>query len=782
MVRGYLKVRLSSLLPTFLLILATVLIIGCQSKKESSKGPPPEPKAESKAVPITPVKEVAFVPNDTCSECHSNVFEEWTGSHHELAMQEATEKSVLGNFNNRSFTHFGVRSRFFKKDGNFFVNTDGPDGKMADFEIKYAFGVDPLQQYLIELDKGRIQALSIAWDTKKKRWFHLYPNEEISHDDPLHWTKRFQNWNSHCGECHTTNFVKGYDLESDSYNTTFIEINVSCQSCHGPGEAHIQWAHENKKSGESAPGNYGLVVDFSANDSRYQVDACARCHSRRYQVSAQFQHGRPLLDDFVPAIIREGLYHIDGQILEEVYVYGSFVQSKMYEKGVRCTDCHNPHTARLKAEGNALCVRCHQLDTDSRFKTLKPKPYDTAKHHFHQADSPGGECVNCHMPFKNYMVVDPRNDHSFRIPRPDLSMKLGTPNACNRCHQDQSPQWAANAIAQWHGEKERRTHFAEILAAGRAQEPDAEALLVKLARDKSQSVIVRATALELLQVYGMEGIAVMINALQDKDPWIRTTAVRGLDRLSPQERPEWVSGALSDPVRAVRIEAGRVMASIPKEQLTPRQQEAFDSAFSEFIETQVAQADTPSAHLNLGVVYANSGEAEKAIASYETAIRIAPDFLPVRFNLANLYNRLGQNDEAEEQLRQILKSAPDNGEVHYSMGLLAAEMGRLGEAEKYLSRAAVLLPTNARVRYNLSLVLQNLDRPAEAETWFFKALKINPNDPEVIQAVAILYMQQEQWDEALPFAEKLAEMFPEDPRSGELVEQIKRQMATEGES
>ena len=424
----------------------------------------------------------------------------------------------------------------------------GPDGKMADFEIQYTFGVEPLQQYLIELDKGRVQALPIAWDVTKKRWFHLYPDEAIPHDDPLHWTRRLQNWNSRCAECHVTNFKKGYDLQSDTYVTTWSEINVSCQSCHGPGEVHVEWARE-KKNDKAA--DYGLVVDFKDNDSRYQIDACARCHSRFHPIGPEYRQGRPLMDDSVPALLTEDLYHADGQILEEVYVYGSFLQSRMYQKGVRCTDCHNPHTAQLFAKGNMLCVRCHQLEPDPRFKTLKPKIYDTGKHHFHKTGSPGAQCVNCHMPSKNYMVVDPRHDHSLRIPRPDLSVKIGTPNACTQCHKDKSPQWAQEQVVQWYGQKERPTHYGEILAGGGMSDMEAGPLLAELAGQTEQSAIIRATAIRLLPQYGLAATEHLLGALQDEEALIRFTALRNLEPFSPELKLISISPLLKDPIRAV---------------------------------------------------------------------------------------------------------------------------------------------------------------------------------------------------------------------------------------
>ncbi len=375
---------------------------------------------------------VPFVDNRICQSCHPQAFEDWQGSHHDQAMQQATEATVLGDFDNAAFTHQGMTSRFFTRDGKFFVHTEGPDGQMADFEVQYTFGIDPLQQYLIPFPGGRLQSLPIVWDVRKQRWFHLYPDETVKPGDALHWTGLYQNWNVMCAECHSTNLNKQYDRETQTYQTTWSEINVSCQACHGPGGRHVDWAKReaDNLSAQDRQSNApvtDLVVDFAKLDGPGQVAQCARCHSWRRQVSAKDQHGRSLFDDFVPERLQTGLYHADGQILDEVYVYGSYVQSKMYRAGVRCTDCHQPHTLKLRAEGNALCVQCHQSQPDKRFSTLAAKAYDTPEHHFHPTGSAGAQCVNCHMPDQTYMRIDPRRDHSFRVPRPDVSVKLGTP-------------------------------------------------------------------------------------------------------------------------------------------------------------------------------------------------------------------------------------------------------------------------------------------------------------------------------------------------------------------
>ncbi|HZM33197.1 MAG TPA: cytochrome c3 family protein, partial [Burkholderiales bacterium] len=443
---------------------------------------PSGPRPESAALGAS-----QFAGSVACAGCHAAQTSAWSGSHHQLAMQEASASSVLGDFDDAKYQYLGVESRFFRRDGKFMVRTDGPDGKLADFEIKYSFGVTPLQQYLIEFPGGRLQALSIAWDTRPKsaggqRWFHLYPGERITHEDPLHWTGLYQNWNLQCAACHSTNLKKGYDAAGDTYRTTFSEINVACEACHGPGSRHVAWARRDRPQGDK-----GLV--------KATMNVCAACHARRSTISEEGQPGAPLEDTHRLALLTSPSYHADGQQREEDYTWGSFLQSKMFQRGVTCMDCHEPHALKLRVEGNALCVRCHDGAV-----------FDTAKHHFHEAGTKGAQCVECHMPAQNYMVVDPRRDHSMRIPRPDLSASLDSPNACTQCHAGRKPEWAAAAMDQRYGKKWRdRWHYGATLHAGATQGVKALPALLALAEDPAAPPIVQATAVALAQPHVRPG-------------------------------------------------------------------------------------------------------------------------------------------------------------------------------------------------------------------------------------------------------------------------------------
>src|SRR5215468_2930001 len=477
-------------------VIGAVIVLGVGVAFQFMTGKP----AALAASPASAAADAGHVGSETCAGCHQGQAQLWRASQHKHAMDHATEKTVLGDFADASFDHYGVRSRFFRNGVKYLVETDGPDGRLATFEVKYTFGIDPLQQYLIEFPDGRLQALSIAWDTRPKdqggqRWFHLYPNEEIRHDDVLHWTKLNQNWNFMCAECHSTGVQKNYDAANNRFHTTWAEISVGCEACHGRGSRHVEWARSQRSwFGKDEDPRKGLAVFLNERDgvtwqpdpktgnprrsvdpavTRREVETCGLCHARRGEFSEDWVPGQPLSDTHAVSLLARGLYHADGQMLDEVYNYGSFKQSKMFAAGVTCSDCHEPHAAKLRAAGDGVCLQCHT-----------PDRYEVASHSHHGDVTPKVTCVSCHMPVSTYMIVDKRHDHSLRVPRPDLSVKLGTPNACNGCHADKSPEWAASAVAAWFGaERKGLQTYAGAFAAAWADRADAGGLLASIAAD-----------------------------------------------------------------------------------------------------------------------------------------------------------------------------------------------------------------------------------------------------------------------------------------------------------
>lgn len=715
-----------------------------------------------------------YVSEESCAGCHAAQHKAWTGSHHDLAMQEASEQTVLGDFNNARFSYAGITSRFFRRDGKYVVTTDGPDGKLADFEIMHTFGVQPLQQYLIELPGGRLQALSIAWDTQRKRWFHLYPGERVDSRDELHWTKPAQNWNHMCGECHATDYHKNFEAVTGAYKTTAARFDVGCQACHGPASRHLEWAQ--RAGTDAANASRGarkndFDVDLTAPDSRVQIETCARCHSRRSTLTAGYRHGARLMDSHQPALLTEGLYFADGQIRDEVYVYGSFLQSRMHAKGVRCSDCHEPHSTKLRASGNALCTTCHNANgahagTHIDTRGLQRKDYDSPAHHFHKTGKPGAQCVDCHAPARTYMIVDPRRDHSFRIPRPDLSVTLGTPNACNQCHAKKTPKWAADTVARWYGPQRRHEHhYGEALYAGRYSKPGAVAGLVALVDDSGQPAIVRATALDLLGQYpGGSALTTLQRALKDSDPLVRRAAVLGQEQLPAEQRAAVLTSLLNDPVRIVRIEAARLL--VPAEKSLPAaSKKPFNAALVEFESIQQENADRPEAHANLGNLYLARGEATRAEAAYRKAIALDAHFVPAYVNLADIYRATGRDSESEKLLREGLRAVPKAAALHEALGLSLVRQDKKAAALAEFAAATKAAPENPRHAYVYAVALHGAGRREEALR-VLKAVARNRGDRDVLLALASFSLQAGDRVGTEEAIRTLVSINPDDPALG----------------
>ncbi len=721
--------------------------------------PPPVP---SEPAPLS------FAGSEACRECHAPQFELWQGSHHALAMQEAGPDTVLGDFSGVEFDYFAVRSTFLTRDGNYLVRTDNADGELQEFKVKYTFGITPLQQYLVEMPDGHVQALPIAWDARSsdeggQRWYHLYPDEFIAHDDVLHWTGREQNWNYMCAECHSTDLKKNYDANSETFATTWAEINVGCEACHGPASRHIARA-------TSGSGGAGLTVDLDDSGKSVwqmnvvtgiaersellmrppqQPEACGRCHARRSVTTGDYEFGRPLQDTHAPALLDPFLYYPDGQILEEVYVYGSFLQSRMYEAGVSCSDCHDPHAARLRTNGVAseICSTCHL-----------PDKFSNVDHHKHEAGEVS--CVDCHMASRTYMGVDTRRDHSFRIPRPDLTISTGAPNACNQCHDDRDSQWALTAVAAWYGE-DREPHYAEAIHAGRSGSPAANGLLIRAISNTDYPGIARATALTLLRPpYSAATVTEIRRSLANPDSLIRRAALSALSGTTPEIIVGLGAYLLTDPVRTVRIEAARVLsplqASLPVEHLA-----AFRRATEERIAAQLAIAERPEAHMNLGNVHMDAGDTGQAEAAFQRALRLEPRAAAARVNLAELYARTDRTQDAQQLLRDGITMSADEAVLHHALGLMLVRDNQQNAALAELATASSLQPDESRYVYVYAVALNSQERAAEAIALLQGATTRFPTDFDIHWALATMLRDQGRLEEAREVASTLSEIYPQ---------------------
>jgi Flp pilus assembly protein TadD/formate-dependent nitrite reductase cytochrome c552 subunit len=718
-----------------------------------------------------------FVGSAACVDCHATQYSEWSDSHHDLAMQVADESTVLGNFEQAEFDYFGSTTQFLRRDGRFIVRTANASDEAEEFEITHTFGVTPLQQYLVAFPGGRLQSLPFAWDSRPateggRRWFHVYPDEFIEPGDELHWTGRQHNWNYMCAECHSTDLQVNYDQDLDSFDTRWSEINVGCEACHGPASKHVNAARNGELSRSK-----GLQVDLDdhgravwqmnlqtgiaersemAFRQARQPEACGRCHARRGVISADYEYGEPLAETHRVALLDARLYHDDGQILDEVYVYGSFVQSRMHRAGVTCSDCHNPHSLELhtRPEPSDICSQCHL-----------PEKFAAAEHHRHQPDDVA--CVDCHMPATTYMVVDPRRDHSFRIPRPDLSVTTNAPNACNNCHADHDAAWAATAAENWWGPK--GPHFASVFAEARneAVNPD----LIGVAGNTELPGIVRASAISRLSGPPTQGDAESIQiALLDADSLIRVAAVRAARMLPSEALLQIVPALLKDPVRSVRIEAAITLSGV-YEYLASNAD--FFAAANEYRAAMSAIASRPEAHVSLGDFEASLGNPDQAIKHYAKGLSMDPTLAASRLNYADALRRFGDEAGAEKLLRDGLTLDSASAELRHSLGLLLVRTERSDDGLSELSQAVLLAPENPRFAYVEGIALNSLGQTDASIVVMQQAHLRFAGDFDIAWALATLHRDNGSSAAAMTVIEGLEKQYPGDARIESLRESMR---------
>ena len=691
-----------------------------------------------------------YVGSGKCESCHAQAYEAWKGSHHYQAMLPATAENVLGDFSGQTFEYGGITSRFYHRDGKYYVETDNKNGELQEFEIAYTFGFFPLQQYLVPFDGGRFQALNIVWDSRAKseggqRWVHLYPEDPVTHEDAVHWTGSFQNWNSRCAFCHSTNLQKNYSAATDSYTTTWEEINVACEACHGPASLHMEWAGGEQRAedkgfafslndrGAFGPADGASTRTFARTDGKrptLQVETCAACHSRRSEL-ADYHPGKPFNDQYVLTPVSPGMYFPDGQINDEVYVYGSFLQSKMHQAGVVCTNCHDPHSNAVRVETNSLCTQCHVATV-----------YDRPEHHRHQQGGQGASCVNCHMPVKTYMVVDDRHDHSFRIPEPRLTLELGVPNTCNQCHDDQNAQWALDALDSWGVSTDIRAGHARVLSAAWSGQAAVLPALLALAMQPDSPSMLRSSAMMSTQNFpSQETLAALQQQLSSGDSLLRASAVQSMDWVPVAQRYAMLRDLITDDSKSVRMAVARQLSSFPADQLPGSSATELKKLFQEYLDSMKRNADMPEEQMNMGLFYNVTGDPIAAEKAYRTALKLSPMYVPALLNLADLYRASGMEQQAEPLLQRAITLAPDDSNSNHAMGLLLVRQGKLAEALPYLQTAASASPWNIRYSYVYAVALWETGSKTRAVEVLESALGRHPGNRELVSALASYYQQ-----------------------------------------
>jgi tetratricopeptide (TPR) repeat protein len=768
-------------LPVILLLKLTLCISTSSLAEYSVPAAPISPTAQptNTSDEIIAQRNEGYVGSSTCKSCHAEAFQDWQHSHHAWSMLAASSETVMGKFDGRSHEYAGILSTFYKKDQDYIIRTGNAEGKLEDFKVVYTFGLTPLQQYVIEFDKGAYQVASLFWDDRLAAeggqvWRHIYEQDQepVVVDDPVYWTGVNQNWNHMCAECHSTNLVKGYKRSNKEFNTTWSEINVGCEACHGPGKGHLQWTSAGKEE-QSRQADHGLTIKLDErknihwkmeangiayrskpNINRKEMAVCGRCHARRSSIAERYEFGPSLLDSYIPSTLDNASYHVDGQQKEEVYVWGNFSQSKMFHKqGVTCSDCHNPHSLQLKGGKEKVCFKCHS-----------PEKYAQTEHHHHNINSSGSLCVDCHMPATNYMVVDSRNDHSIRIPRPDRSVSMGVPNACNQCHTGKSADWALASVKNWYGKMPGGADdYAEAFFSASRGHPEASSRLLTVIENNDYPPIVRASALSALSNTLYRQLPLILQKYRNNAyDLIRFVVARASESLPAELRHELVLPLLDDKVGAVRMEAARSLASISN-QIPLNYQSKYKAALTEYKAAQQLNLDRPESQFNLALLASQEGDLQGSEFHYGEAIDIQPGFFQAYINLADLKRVQGQEQEVERILRELLSILPEQADASFALAMTLIRQQRKEEAMVPLAIAATKgsNPYHAYV-YSIAL-LQGGEEEVAVQT-LKQAQKRFPGAIEPVLGLYQIALQSGQQMLIKHYYKLLHAQWPGDPR------------------
>jgi tetratricopeptide (TPR) repeat protein len=710
----------------------------------------------------------AYSGSASCVACHQAAFNSWTNSHHGLAERLVQEQKERAAFEpSRTFKHGTQETSVQWNGGKATVTAGGLSGTQETYTVERVIGDEPLRQFLVPFPGGRLQTLEASYDPRLNDWFNVYGQEDRKAGEWGHWTGRGMNWNNMCAFCHNTQLRKNYAEATDTYRTTMAETGVTCEACHGPLKAHVEWQRAANRSGAKDP----TVTKF---DRRHIFETCGTCHARRAELTGDFKPGEQFDDHFeLVTVDASDRFYPDGQVHDEDYEFGPFVGSRMHLSGVDCLDCHNPHTGKTILEGNALCMRCH-----SGGYTNAPR-IDPETHSHHKVLSvsessserikSGGECVNCHMPQTTYMQRHRRHDHGFTIPDPLLTRESGVPNACNRCHEDRTVDWAVETVNSWYGPAMVRPtrHRAEVLARARNGESTARDELIQLLA-KEPIPYWRAAEVRLLERWAGDNVTqTFITGLEDTNALVRLACVQALEyvnRTGVDGLASALERRLQDPVRSVRIGAAWAL------------RENLDTnalAGKEFLHSLEFNADQPTGQLQWSIYLTARNDLRVAVEHLKKAIAWDPYSPPFRHQLAVVLSQLNQPQAALEQLQEACRFSPRDAESHFKLGLAFNETGNLEKTIEQFKLAVQIDPHHARAWYNLGLAQNTVNQPDAAIESLLRAEAADSNDPRIPYARATILARLDQPTQARAAAGRALEIQPGYIEAKRFLEQLR---------
>jgi tetratricopeptide (TPR) repeat protein len=628
--------------------------------------------------------------------------------------------------------------------GEGWVSEKGPNGDKK-YRIEHVMGGKNVYYFLTPLDRGRLQVLPLAYDVRKKEWYNTTASM-VRHftdrrDEAIAWTDPDLTFNTSCYGCHVSRLSRNYDVKTETYNTTWKEPGINCETCHGPAEEHIQVCKPLPKG--SVLKDWKIVRggrDFTPEQNNA---TCSSCHAKAAPITESFKPGDRFFDHFDLVTLEDQDYYPDGRDLGENFTYTSWRMSPCVKAGkLDCLHCHTS-SGRYKFKGdktNNACMPCHE----QRVK-------DPTSHTRHKPESPGNACVSCHMPMTEFARMR-RSDHSMLPPTPAATIAFKAPNACSICHTDKSPEWADQLVRKWRSRDYQAPvlHRANLIDAARKRDWTKTPEMLAYLRDEKADEIIAASLIRLLRACPDESKwPVILNALKDPSPLIRSAAAPVLgDNLAAPEARTALLHATEDEYRVVRIRAAAALAAYPRQLLSEKDQQRLKAASDEYEACLQSRPDDWRSYYNLGNYFLDRGELRVAAASFERASQFQPATILPLVNASIAYARMGHASKAEQALVKALTIDPNSAEANFNMGLLKAEQKDLPQAEEHLRKALQADPNLAAAAYNLCVLLPN-DRLHEKLELSRRACVLRPDDPRYAYTLAFFERQRGNTDEAI---------------------------------
>ena len=713
-----------------------------------------------------------FTGPDPCEPCHTNEYHIWTRSDHCRAMMRPGRTTVFSAFSPDTveFGYRGFSTRMVSSPDGYTMIAPGPDGVTRPYPIDLVLGIRDHQVFLTKFPDGRYQVLPSTYDMQWQTWFDatdglVVSDHTLAPDEPYYWTNRNRCWNRECFDCHLSGMRKNYDPVTNTYNTTWRDLGIDCEACHGPGRPHARLrAIDGTRDTLEADTTLVKLQDLSPVQ---QVEVCGQCHARKVVLAQGYQPGDDFYEFYEIGLLDDNLVMPDGRYWGMMYDMMALMQSPCYEKGqITCTHCHDGHGTKRRNDlhefenDDQMCLPCHANHVQN-----------PGLHAHHEPDGEGSRCRSCHiqlLPGSHMELAD----HTLSIPVPENTIRYNSPNACNDCHTDQTPQWSVRWLEEWYGpDRIDRWSRAEVLFKAKNLDTAAVVPLIAMLRDTSENMIWRSNAALMLGGFGdRRAIAPLMEYMTHSNTVLRTNALQSLAKF-PDERVRAAlrRHILTEPNSQIRLHLAGKLDFWWRDDLTAPERRIAQQSWEQYVrQATTVLGDWAEARRELAVAYSRRGEIQNAEREYTYALNIdstdaqSEDGLAAlytqqeryadalvharravvldtasaafRVNLAAAYMYVDSLARAEVEFRRVLETAPDMSVAGLNLAMLLQQQNRFREAHEVLRGIVAQNTRNGQAQYMLGASAMQLGMRQEAAQALSNVLALSP-PPQLRQEI-----------------------------------------------